>query len=97
MTVSVKVMRDNVDRMQGIWASLDHKMKSVMDWLCNPLHVLDSSNEREFSMNFTNPGGSDRGFTLKPDTVPSGQKVRVKKDPQGLAANSSASKLDILV
>ena len=47
MTVSVKVMRDNVDRMQGIWASLDHKMKSVMDWLCNPLHVLDSSNERD--------------------------------------------------
>ena len=44
---SVKVMRDNVDRMKGIWASLDHKMKSVIDWLCDPLHVLDSSNERD--------------------------------------------------
>ena len=40
-------MRDNVDRMKRIWASLDHKMKSVMDWLCDPLHVLDSSNERD--------------------------------------------------
>ena len=40
-------MRDHVDRMKRIWASLDHKMKSVIDWLCDPLHVLDSSNERE--------------------------------------------------
>lgn len=44
---SVKVMRDHVDRMKRIWASLDLKMKPVMDWLCNPLHVLDSSNERD--------------------------------------------------
>ena len=40
-------MRDNVDRMKRIWASLDHKVKSVMDWLCDPLPVLDSSNERD--------------------------------------------------
>ena len=43
---SVKAMRDNVDRMKRIWASLDHKMRPVMDWLCDPLHVLDSSNKR---------------------------------------------------
>ena len=44
---SVKVMRDHVERMKRIWASLDLKMKPAMDWLCNPLHVLDSSNERD--------------------------------------------------
>ena len=44
---SVKLMRDHVDRMKRIWASLDLKMKPVIDWLCNPFHVLDSSNERD--------------------------------------------------
>ena len=44
---SVKAMRDNVDRMKRLWASLDHKLKPVVDWLCDPLHVLDSSNERD--------------------------------------------------
>ena len=44
---SITVMRDNIARMKRMWATLDLKMKPVMDWLGNPDHVLDSSNERD--------------------------------------------------
>ena len=43
----ITVMKDNVARMKRMWATLDLKMKPVMDWLGNPDHVLDSSNERD--------------------------------------------------
>ena len=44
---SVKVMRDDIARMKRMWATLDLKIKPVMDWLGNPDHVLDTSNERD--------------------------------------------------
>ena len=44
---SVKVMRDNITRMKRIWATLDLKLKPMMDRLGNPLQELNSSNQKD--------------------------------------------------
>ena len=44
---SVKVMRDNITRMKRIWATLDYKIKPLMDRLGNPMHELNSSNQKD--------------------------------------------------
>lgn len=49
---SIKVMRDNIAGMKRMWATLDLKMKPVMDWLGNPVHVLDRSNEKDIEYIF---------------------------------------------
>ena len=49
---SITVMRDNIARMKRMWATLDLKVKPVMNWLGNPDHVLDSSNEKDMEYIF---------------------------------------------
>ena len=44
---SITVMKDNIARMKRMWATLDLKMKPVLDWLSIPMHVLNNSNERD--------------------------------------------------
>ena len=44
---SVKVMRDNITRMKRIWATLDLKLKPMMDRLGNPMQELNSSNQKD--------------------------------------------------
>ena len=43
----ITVMKDNVARMKRMWATLDLKMKPVVDWLSIPMHVLDTSNQKD--------------------------------------------------
>ena len=44
---SVKVMRDNIARMKRIWATLDYKIKPMMDRLGDQMHELNSSNQKD--------------------------------------------------
>ena len=46
-STSVKVMRDNIARMKRIWATLDYKIKPMMDRLGDQMHELNSSNQKD--------------------------------------------------